>query len=176
MGSVQPIYVTNNKVKTAYLVPDWLKPYIFHRKISLQSHNDERALNRHLNDFHEPHWRAREPLVSELGLEFQGEKLCLPKDTPSSEILDKLKNHKLEDLRIVFLRRMGKRRTLLLRKSTKEAFEAPIITPELIANGIIADYQNMGMRPWENCSRWSKRHNYKFNPWRYPESELTKGL
>jgi hypothetical protein len=176
INSVNPIFVTNNKAPTAYLMPDWLKPYVFHHKISLQPHDDERALLRFLKEYHGANWQAHQALPSELGLEFQGNILCLPEDTPESDLITKLKGRKLEDLRVVFLHRIRARRTLLLKKSTKEAFEAPVRTQELIANGIIADFQTLGMRPWDNCDRWSKRNHYTFHPWRYPESELTKGL
>ena len=169
IDSAQPIYVTNNKTRMAFLVPEWLKPYIYLRKISLQFHDGERALLRFVNTYSGD--ASRKPLLIELGLRFDEEMLVLAQE---SDLLLKLKGHKLEDLRVVFLQRIRARRTLLLKKSTKEAFEAPVCVNELTANGIIADWQSFRMWPWENCKRWSKRQGYTFHQWRFPESELLK--
>jgi hypothetical protein len=171
IDSAQPKYVTNNTTHAAFLVPAWLKPYIQLRKISIQPHDGERALRRFIGLFDGK--TDHEPTPRELGLRFEGKILVLAQE---SDLLSKLKGHKLEDLRVVSLHRLRARRTLLLKKSTKEAFEAPLCVSELIANDIIADWEILGMRPWENCRCWSKRQGYTFHPWRYSESELTKGL
>jgi hypothetical protein len=177
----QPIYVTNNEMHTAnktvravFLVPDWLKPYIHLHKISSQPHDDEKALRKFISTYLRENMRepVREPLPRELGLKFEGNNIVSLQD----ELITKLEGHKLEDLRVIFLHRIRARRTLLLKRSTQEAWEAPLNVSKLILSGIIADSENLGMRPWENCSRWSKRQGYTFHPWRYPESELTKGL
>jgi hypothetical protein len=171
--SAQPRCVTNNITHGVYFVPDWLKPYIRFRKISVQPHDGERALRRFVSEYARAFSENSEPLARELGLKFEGNRLVLLQE---SDLVSKLKGHKFEDLRVVFLRRIRARRTLLLNRSTKEAWEAPLYVGELLENGIIADFQNLGMRPWENCKSWCKHQGYTFHPWRYPESELTKGL
>lgn len=173
IDSAQPRYVTNNRTKQFFLVPSWLKPYIHQHKISPQSHDGERALRKYISTYSGDK-SATEPDPRQLGLMFnEKNELILAQEY---DIVSKLGGHKLEDLRVVFLHRIHARRTLLLKKSTKEAFAAPMCILELTARGIIADSEDLGMRPWENCNRWSKRQHYTFHPERYPESELTKGL
>jgi len=175
----RPTYITDNGKKRAYRASDMLQPYIRQHKINFQSHESGRALEAYFRK-HNIEYEDIDPLPEQIGLKFDTDgSLILAKD---SEILSKLKDRKLDGLRIAFLSRFSLfaeghevTRTLLLKFSTKEAFESPLYARELIANGNI-DFQHYAMRPWESCKRWSKRYGYKFIERRYTESELLGGV
>lgn len=180
----RPRFVTITGENKAYWVSDFLEPHVRRREISCVSHDGESAIRKYFAE-QKIDVIERNPLPEELGLRLlkDGSLLSEEEVKKADELLNKLKDCKLNDLRVVCLYpwycylfpslqgSIGPKR-LLLKFSTMKAFESPLHDLELIENEIL-DWQNYSKRPWDSCKRWCKRHGYTFTPRRYSETELT---
>lgn len=171
--------VTYNRKKQAFPVPDFLESIIQEHKINWRCHDNEKVLWQYLTEHNTIN--LEDPIPEDLGLRFdRNGSLVSAEDELYSELISKLRGHKLENLQVIYLHRLSLphtvRRTLLLERSTKQAFLPPSCVHELVQSGIIAS-ESKGMRPWENCDGWVKRvYDFTLVPWRYPESKLSEGV
>jgi hypothetical protein len=172
----RPRFVTDNRKKQAYRIPDWLEHYVQEHKISWRPHDNERAMRRFFDE--ENITINKQDIRPEsIGLR-QSHSALVMADSKYSELLSKLEGKKLENLLLIYLvRRVYIRppvqRYLLVDFSEQQVWLAPAFYYELTDKGIV-DSENKGMRPWESCEGWCK-HRYKgytFNDRRYPDSKL----
>jgi hypothetical protein len=166
--------VTYDSRRQYYRVPDYLEPYVKAHKIGWHVHDNKDKLDKYLEQFDR---YPTDPPIEILSLKYnEYGHLVLAKDE-YSELISKLGNRRLEDLQVVLLRRisLGRyvHRTLLLKNSTKEAWQSPPCDSVLLANRKITS-EEYTMRPWEDCKAWCKRLGYTYIPQRYPESKLTE--
>ena len=103
----------------------------------------------------------------------------------SSDLLDRLSSKKLDDLKVVFLypwyyhfistrNRDFLNKYLLLKISTKEAFDPPQVTFDLLTKDIIPT-QSLALRPFESLKKFAKRYNgYTYDRRTFTENMLLK--
>ena len=100
------------------------------------------------------------------------------------DLINKLGGRTLDDVQIVFIypwysfsvhflekRIFPPSKRLLLKFSTKQAFEPPLYHMELIENEVLYT-QSCTLFPLESLRGWCKRHGYTFNRRHYTEKEL----
>jgi hypothetical protein len=160
--------------KKAYPVPTFLEAYIRQNKINCVPHKSETELKNFIKTNYSFYGNA--PKAEDLDLRKLNGNYVLVRD--DSALVLELRDHNLEDLQIIYLKRRRPlfwqppaRRTLLVKLSTKQAFLSPNCGAELVEKGLIAS-ESKGMWIWQSCPRWCKCHGYHYNDWYYPESKL----
>ena len=104
----------------------------------------------------------------------------------NSDLLSELKKRKqegkLRDFRIIFLcpwykfRSSGEwaNKRVMIKRSTNEAFDAPVHVIELVINEIL-DHTTKVKWPWQTIKKWCKRNgNITYKDWRYSEEQLAE--
>ena len=164
-----PEYIVNNKSKQAYWISDLLTLYIRQRRIPTHRHK-KGGVQAYLKEQGFT-VNERDPLPIELGLKYRLDKTLWWADSKlSSDLLDKLKGKKLDDLKLVFLfpwyyhiiptrgHDYPDKRLLLKNSTLKQAFEPPNIAMDLVENDIITS-QIMVLRPFESLKKFAKRYD-----------------
>jgi uncharacterized membrane protein YeaQ/YmgE (transglycosylase-associated protein family) len=182
--SNKPEFITNNKTKQAYWVSEILTPYV--RKHSIPTHRHKKGQIQTYCKEQEITLNERDPLPSELGLRYRMDKtLTWTYSKMNTDFLNKLSGKKLDDLKVVFLypwyyyfistkMRELPNKSLLLKISTKEAFEPPRITMDLIEKDIIPS-QILILKPRESLKKFAKRYDgYTYNRRCFTENALLK--
>jgi len=171
----RPRYVENSKTNEAYWISDLLEPYVKHHNIGWTTHESEKKLKEYFRK-QGIHPNDKNPRPEQLGLGQLRDGNLYP--LLEADLINKFKGRKLDDLRILFLvpfysaiYHSRSKRTLLLKLSSKQTFEAPACYYELESERIV-DSQTYTMRPWDSCKRWSERQGYTFNQRRFTQNEL----
>ena len=133
-------YVTNNRKKQAFPVPDFLERIILEHKTNWRCHHNERVLWQYLTQHNTVNLTDATP--EDLGLRFdRNESLVSAEDNQHSDLVSKLRGHKLENLQIAFLNGFSLwhsvKRTLLLERSTKTAWLPPPCAYELVSSALV---------------------------------------
>ncbi len=179
----RPRYVTNNKTKQAYWIPELLEPYIKQGLFSWDTYDGGDAL---LSDLKKQHYKINStyPSLEELGLYVKwNKKLTTTEDV---QMVIKLRGHKLDDWRLIYLyplhryihmwfRKTPPNARLLLKVSINQTFIPPPNDLELVYKRIIQHYSKIKY-PFESVKRWSERHNYEYMGRSINEEELINEL
>jgi len=183
----RPYYIVNSKntqSKQAYWVSDLIEDSVRKHTFSFCTFDGEPALRAY---FKEQDIHNNERFVTsgeELGLGFRSDGSLYGKlKKMDPELLRRFKDNKQKfyDFKLALIYTWGKpevyppRKRLLIKISTKEAFEPPIIDLELYDNDILSG-ENYSRLPHEPYFIWCLRHRNQikvFHRWRYPiEKEL----
>lgn len=177
-----PYFVANHNIKQAYLVPELIDNYVRKHTFDYRSFDGEKSLK----DWFKkqditPHDRYPTSYEEELGLRFKRDGTLYGIFTRMNpELLAEYKENKLkfQDLRLLLIypwlkpKAYPPTRRVLLKISTKEPFEPPLIDLELYENNVL-DGQVYSRLPREPYKVWCWRNHFKqLRRWRYPIENL----
>jgi hypothetical protein len=169
--------LTDERTKIAsWTMPEWLKIPVKEHNMAWLPYYDEKILRKYIKDHYSITSDQLRYEDLKLQLDTKGN-LIERKSDKYSELIEKLKDRKLENLQVAYLTRSypSARRTLLIDFSAKQVWLSPPYDFELLTNGLVTS-ENYGMWPLESCRRWCKRKfGFPFISQHYPETKLFEG-